>query len=93
MVLITCSVHVMPCSNLEGLALRVSTDGQAADMGTKPETTKPKRSRSFGQITKLKPLIFESTKLKAKAFSKHEAEAEAQVLPSYHKYLFFFILD
>ena len=41
-----------------------------SDMGTKPKVTKPKRSRSFDQITKLKPKpklgLFESTKLKPK---------------------------
>ncbi len=36
-----CSIH------------RVSTS--QTDMGTKPKVTKPKRSRSFDQITKLKP--------------------------------------
>ena len=62
-------------------------------MGTKPEVTKPKRSRSFGQIMKLKPkltLNFWKHEAEAEAlvFSKHEAEAEAQVLPSYHKLRF-----
>ena len=41
-------------------------------MGTKPEIIKPKRSRSFHWITKLKP--------KPELLEKHEAEAEAEAL-------------
>ena len=43
------------------------------DMGTKPKVSKPKRSRSFDQITKLKPKLslFQSTKLKPKPFYKY----------------------
>ncbi len=44
------------------------------DMGTKPGVTKPKRSRSFYWITKLKP------KPKLYLFVEHEAEVEAEAL-------------
>ncbi len=43
-------------------------DMATSDIGTEPEVTKPKQSRSFDQIMKLKPKpklgLYESTKLK-----------------------------
>ena len=63
-------------------------------MGTKPEVTKPKLWSNHEAEAEAEALNFwkHEAEAEALAFSKHEAEdeaeaeVEAQVLPSYHKY-------